>query len=78
MARFECCFVANGFKVEAKPMPVGTTKITVTLCNGNGFNSDEVYVVSQAQLRERMVEVARTLSPATAPELARHLQITGK
>jgi len=78
MARHRCCFVGGGFKCEAKPTAVGLTEITVTLVNGNGFNTDELYIISQSQLREKFVDLAFTISPAMAPSLAQYFQIEGK
>ena len=56
---FEGWIKANGLLAKWWPGEHGNTMISVE--NANGLNKQKVYVVSQAQLREKLADAARTL-----------------
>jgi hypothetical protein len=78
MKKFDSCFVAGPFKCKCWPNPNLTHTVRIELINGDGHNQQDYYLTSQASLRDAMVEIATTLSPATSHYVKSHMQIAGK
>jgi len=71
---FEGWIKANGLVAKWWPCEHGNTMISVE--NANGFNKHKVYVVNQAQLREKLADAARTL-PNGSDAVPTIMQIEG-
>lgn len=78
MKKFNCCFTAGPFKCKCWPEPNGRHTVRIELVNSDDYNQEDFYLVSQAGLREVMVDLANTLSPAMAHYVKNHLQIAGR